>query len=83
MRDEAELEDEMRESYDASILRDGVRGKYFERFRAGTNVVILEPDVYAVFRDGKAVNEALRLLIRLARTATPDSDTTSTLSAEK
>ena len=49
--------DEMRSEYD---LRGGVRGKYYERYRAGTNVVLLEPDVAKVFRDSATVNEALR-----------------------
>jgi hypothetical protein len=50
-------DDEMRPEYD---LRGGVRGKYYERYRAGTNVVLLEPDVARVFRDSATVNEALR-----------------------
>lgn len=50
-------DDEMRPEYD---LRGGVRGKYFERYREGTNVVLLEPDVAKVFRDSETVNEALR-----------------------
>jgi len=58
-------EDEMREEYD---IRGGVRGKYYERYRKGTNVVLLEPDVAAVFRDAESVNRALRLLIDVART---------------
>ena len=49
--------DEMRPEYD---LRGGVRGKYYERYKAGTNVVLLEPDVAKVFRDSATVNEALR-----------------------
>ena len=49
--------DEMRPEYD---LRGGVRGKYYERYRAGTNVVLLEADVAKVFRDSATVNEALR-----------------------
>ena len=49
--------DEMRSEYD---LRGGVRGKYYERYKAGTNVVLLEPDVAKVFRDSATVNEALR-----------------------
>jgi hypothetical protein len=47
----------MRAEYD---LRGGVRGKYYERYRQGTNVVLLEPDVAEVFRDSATVNEALR-----------------------
>ena len=54
----------MREEYD---IRSGVRGKYYERYRQGTNVVLLEPDVAAVFRDAEAVNRALRMLINIAR----------------
>ena len=49
--------DEMRPEYD---LRGGVRGKYYERYKQGTNVVLLEPDVAKVFRDSATVNEALR-----------------------
>ena len=49
--------DEMRAEYD---LRGGVRGKYYERYKQGTNVVLLEPDIAKVFRDSAAVNEALR-----------------------
>ena len=41
-------------------LRGGVRGKYYERYKQGTNVGPLEPDVAKVFRDSATVNEALR-----------------------
>ena len=54
---------EMRTEYDFS---KGVRGKYLERFRKGTNLVLLEPDVARVFKDSAAVNEALRALVKLA-----------------
>ena len=47
----------MRPEYD---LRGGVRGKYYERYRQGTNVVLLEPDVARLFHDSATVNEALR-----------------------
>ncbi len=56
--------DEMRPEYD---IRGGVRGKYYERYKQGTNVVVLDPDVAAVFRDSQSVNQALRLLIDLAK----------------
>lgn len=56
--------DEMRPEYD---IRGGVRGKYYERYQQGTNVVVLDPDVAAVFRDSKSVNQALRLLIDVAK----------------
>jgi hypothetical protein len=49
--------DEMRAEYDFS---EGVRGKYFQRYRQGTNLVRLDPDLARVFRDSEAVNVALR-----------------------
>jgi hypothetical protein len=48
----------------------GVRGKHAAEYRAGTNIVLLEPDVAEAFPDSGAVNEALRMLIRLSRRAT-------------
>lgn len=44
-------------------LSGGVRGKYVDRYRQGTNVVLLDPDVAAKFPDSKAVNDALRSLV--------------------
>jgi hypothetical protein len=44
-----------------------VRGKYFERYKQGSNVVLLDPDVSEVFPNATAVNEALRLLVSVAR----------------
>lgn len=41
-------------------LSGGVRGKYYESYRRGTNVVLLEPDLARVFRDSAVVNQALR-----------------------
>jgi hypothetical protein len=53
----------MKQEYDFS---KGVRGKYFKRYQAGSNVVILDPEIAAVFKDSEAVNDALRSLIRAA-----------------
>lgn len=64
---EAEQEDEMRPEYDFSKLKGAVRGKYVERYREGTNLVLLDADVAAAFPDAKAVNEALRLLTEVAQ----------------
>ncbi len=61
----AEAEEEMKPEYD---IRGGVRGKYYGRYQQGTNVVLLEPDVAAVFHDSESVNRALRVLIQAART---------------
>ena len=63
--------DELRPEYDFSQLKGRVRGKYVERYRSGTNLVLLDPDVAAAFPDTQAVNEALRLLIKVAKTQTP------------
>lgn len=56
--------DDMRAEYD---IRGGVRGKYLDRYRAGTNVVLLERDLAEVFRDSESVNRALRLLLNVAQ----------------
>jgi hypothetical protein len=50
----------MRTEYD---LRGGVRGKYYERYKQGTNVVLLEHDLAKVFRDSATVNSALRVYL--------------------
>jgi hypothetical protein len=60
--------DEIRPEYDFS---HGVRGKHYEAYRAGTNVVLLDPDVAKAFADSESVNQALRLLLQLARTNIP------------
>jgi ribosomal 50S subunit-associated protein YjgA (DUF615 family) len=65
-----QTEDELRPEYKPSELRGGVRGKYAERFKAGTNLVALEPEVAEAFPTDEAVNEALRLLVKIAKTTT-------------
>ena len=60
--------DDMRREYDFS---NAVRGKHHEAYRAGTNVVLLDPDVAKAFTDSASVNQALRLLLQLARTSVP------------
>ncbi len=54
---------ELRREYDLSKLKGGVRGKYLARYRAGTNLVLLSPDVAEYFPDEQSVNTALRTLI--------------------
>jgi hypothetical protein len=53
----SDQDDEMLPEYDFS---EGVRGKYYEQYKKGTNLVLLEPDVALSFQDSAAVNEALR-----------------------
>jgi hypothetical protein len=56
--------EEMRAEYDFSR---GVRGKYYARYKKGTNLVLLEPDIAKAFPDSASVNEALRLLVSIAK----------------
>ena len=56
---------ELRAEYDFS---EGQRGKYAARFKEGTRVVVLEPDVAAVFPTSEAVNAALRKVAGLEDT---------------
>jgi len=65
--------DELRPEYDLrELLKRSVRGKYAQRYRAGTNVVLLDPDIRRVFRSQAAVNEALRLVIQLRKIGARD-----------
>ncbi len=59
--------DELRPEYRREDLGQGVRGKYFESYQKGTNLVLLSPDVAKVFPTEEAVNEALRSLINVAQ----------------
>ena len=68
MKNNKEPEDDLRPEYDFSKLKGRVRGKYVERYREGTNLVLLDPDVAAAFPDAKAVNDALRLLLHNKQT---------------
>jgi len=61
---ESEAKPDMRDEYDFS---GGKRGKYAARFAKGSNVVVLDPEVAAVFPDAEAVNQALKVLARSAR----------------
>jgi hypothetical protein len=58
--------DTMRPEYDFS---KAVRGKYHTKYLESTNVVVLDPDVAASFKNSEAVNDALRALVRIARRA--------------
>ena len=60
--------DELRPEYDLALLEAGVRGKYAKRFREGTNLVLLSPDVARYFPNEDSVNAALRSLVSVAKT---------------
>jgi hypothetical protein len=70
-RPEQDQTDDLRPQYDFSQLKGKVRGKYAKRYREGTNLIPLAPDVARAFPDADTVNEALRMLIRIARSQTP------------
>jgi hypothetical protein len=63
------LDDDLRPEYDLSQLKGGVRGKYYRKAAAGTNLRLIEPDLAEVFRDAESVNRALRLLVDTAKAA--------------
>ena len=56
--------DELRPEYDRRDLGGGVRGKHYAAYEAGSNLVLLSPDVAEAFPTAEAVNEALRSLMR-------------------
>lgn len=65
--------DELRAEYDLSQLKGGVRGKYYQQAIAGTNLVLVEPELAEVFPNTESVNRALRLLVDTAKAAATPS----------
>ena len=62
--------DTLREEYPEQLIKSGVRGKYAKRYREGTNIVLIEPDLHKLFPDSDAVNRALREYASRKQTAT-------------
>jgi len=60
--------EDMRKEYRREDLDTGVRGKYYDEYKKGTNLVLLSPDVAKAFPTEEAVNKALRSLINIAQT---------------
>jgi hypothetical protein len=65
--------DELRVEYKRSDFRKLERGKYYERVKASSNVVVLDPEVAAVFPNSAAVNKALHSLVEVAEALTSAS----------
>jgi hypothetical protein len=62
------ISDELRPEYDLrQLLKGAVRGKHAKQYHAGTNLVLLDPDVRRAFQSERAVNDALRLVIQLRK----------------
>jgi len=53
-------EDTLRPEYPTNLIKSGVRGKYARRYREGTNIVLVDPDLHKLFPDSESVNRALR-----------------------
>jgi hypothetical protein len=70
-KEPARMVDELRREYDLRNLKGGVRGKYYQRAVAGTNLALIDPDLARVFPESDAVNRALRVIADAARTAKP------------
>ena len=66
--------DDLRSEYDLSQLKGGVRGKYYREATAGTNLVLIEPELASVFPDTESVNRALRLLADTAESVVARKD---------
>ena len=62
--------DTLRDEYPEDLIKSGVRGKYARRYREGTNIVLIEPDLHKLFPDSNAVNQALREYAARKQTAT-------------
>ena len=62
-----EPDDDLLPEYDFSSVSGGVRGKYYERYRAGVNLALLEPETAKAFPTDAAVNAGLRGVLRAAK----------------
>ena len=60
----------MRAEYCRKEMGKGVRGKHFAAYRAGSNLVLLKPELARIFPDANAVNAALESLVGIAKAAT-------------
>ena len=61
--------DDLEQEYDFEALGKGVRGKYFEKYQKGTNVVVIDPELSKAFPNAKAVNDALRKVLEKEKQA--------------
>jgi hypothetical protein len=59
--------EDIKKEYRREDLGAGVRGKYYNEYKKGTNLVLLSPDVAAAFPDDDSVNIALRSLLKVAK----------------
>jgi hypothetical protein len=62
--------DTLRDEYPEDLIKSGARGKYVQKYREGTNVVLIDPELHKLFPDSEAVNRALREYVSSKRSAT-------------
>jgi len=67
MKKASPLDNDMRAEYDFGSMRGGIRGKYVERLRQESNIVVLDPEIAQAFPTDEAVNAALRGMLDTAR----------------
>ena len=76
-KSKGEKADVLRPEYNLrELLKGGVQGKYASRFREGTNLVLLDRDVAEAFPSDQAVNETLRLVIKLKKLPRREKEST-------
>jgi len=79
MKKNSEMDDELRPEYNMKqLLKESVRGKYAQRYSEGTNLVLLDSDLADAFPTSEAVNEALRLVLRLSEIPAVDNKRAAT-----
>jgi hypothetical protein len=75
MNQNFEMEDDLRPEYDFTQLTVVARGQARKR---SPIIVQLDPDVAKLFPDSGAVNEGLRLLMRLIKQSQPNQQSLTT-----
>jgi hypothetical protein len=63
--------DDMLPEYDFASMKGGVRGKYVKKYRAGSNLALLDPEVAKAFPTDAAVNQALRAVLNISQVVRP------------
>lgn len=58
---------DLRSEYPPDLIKAGERGKFARKYRKGTNLVLIDPDLHKLFPDSDAVNKALRDYIEMNR----------------
>jgi hypothetical protein len=58
----------MRPEYDFASMKGGVRGEYVKRYREGTNLILLDPELAEAFPTDAAINDALRAVLKMTET---------------